>query len=334
MPSWSRVVLDGDPRLCWIHVIDHWKPNRSGASRLARWRRYRGTRRRALREIRAVGYDVAIDLYGYFPNMAFALSRSMIPVRLGFASGGFGSLYTHAFPWSDDRRQVGERQVGLVSMLSSSNEEVPPIGYVLPETPHARTAADRVATILLKRRLERGAYIVIHPGTGDVHREWPVAEWRRLARQLVAEGHRVVLTGRGAREASVLEEIGSGIDDATNLCDALDWHDLVEVVRHARIVISVETATAHVAAAVGTPCVALWSDTLNAQYWRPLGSYVTLVTASSHDRVSPADQELAPMSNVRAISPRDVLGAVHDMLAATARGVVSARPEPKAQGVR
>ena len=336
MPSWSRVVLEGDPRLRWIHVIDHWKPSRSGGGRLARWRQYNATRRRALREIRAVGYDVAVDLYGYFPNMAFTLSQSMIPVRLGFASGGLGPLYTHAFPWGDDLRQVGERQVELVSMLASSGGAVRPIRYALPETSHGRAASGHVAAILLERKLERGAYIVIHPGTGAARREWAVAEWRNLAHQLAAEGHRLVFTGRGVREASVLKEITSGVVGATNLCDALDWHELVEVIRHARLVISVETATAHVAAAVDTPCVALWTNTINGQFWRPVGSHVTLVMAPSTARAlstAEAPAFTANMLTVRDIAPREVLDAVHDMLAATARGA-SAGAELKAQGVR
>lgn len=319
LPSWSRIVLEGDPRLRWIHTVDHWKSNRTSASRLARWRRYRATRREALREIRDVHYDAALDLYGYFPNMALLLSRSGIPVRLGFTSGGFGPLYTHASPWTDDLRHVAQRQVELAATLAG-DPELPAVSrYSLLAAERDHRAGERVDALLRKQQLVKGAYVVLHAGTGAVEREWPAAQWRELSARLVAEGLQLVFTGRGERENALIHEVAEGIPGVLSLGDQLDWPEFVQVIRGARLVITVETAAAHVAAAVGTPCLAIWSGITSSRHWGPLGKRTILLTHPVPCGPCFRNYGCEAMTCVRSVSPDGVMTAVHSLFGEQAR---------------
>ena len=66
--SWSRQILLNHPLLDHLHTVDHWKLNRSRASLREKVLHYMRTSDIAGIEIKNIGYDVAIDLYPYFPN--------------------------------------------------------------------------------------------------------------------------------------------------------------------------------------------------------------------------------------------------------------------------
>jgi ADP-heptose:LPS heptosyltransferase len=234
---------------------------------VAKWRRYRATRRAALREIRAVGYDAAIDLYEYFPNAAALLWRADIPMRIGFTSAGFSALYTDPVPWSDARAHTVDRQSALLGRLAPGAATVRP-RYELSPTP--ADAARRVDALLAQERLQPRGYVVVHIGAGSPEKAWPSAHWRAVTAQLAQQGERLVFTGRGDAEHDSIRAVTRGLPACVDLCDRLAWSDYVQVIRLARQVLTVDTAAGHVAAAVGTPSVTVWSGIGSATHWRPL----------------------------------------------------------------
>jgi ADP-heptose:LPS heptosyltransferase len=311
LPSWARAVFDGDDRVRWIHEIDHWKPNRSGGSFTTRWRRYRRTRRQAIKEIQLVGYDAAVDLYAYYPNMATLLWRAGVPVRVGLTSGGFGGLYTHRVDWLDDRRHLAEHQRDLVRLLAPEHPDEPPLRYTLPTD---TTAAKRVKTLLASTGADAGDCVLVHIGSGSDRRKWSTESWVALAKALEARGRRLVFTGRGEQEAAAVRSIAARLSRPIDLCDRLDWREFVEAIRGARLVITVETAAAHVAAAVGTPCVAIWSGITSRDQWRPLGDAVVLISREVPCAPCFRSRGCAAMSCVRDLTVIDVLAGVERQL--------------------
>jgi ADP-heptose:LPS heptosyltransferase len=276
--SWARAAVEGHPQLRWIHTVDHWKMNRSGASLARRLVQDRSSRERALREIRAVAYDAAVDLYMYYPNMAGLLWRAGIPVRIGYTSGGYGALYTHRVEWRDDDHHTAEQHRRLLTELAPSLASTSIAGYSLPPVPGAARA--RAEAIMRESGIEPGGYVVIHMGAGSPIREWPLESWRRLSHQLVADGHRVVLTGSGAVQERAIAEVANGQPGCVDLGGRLGWHEFVHVLGCARLVICVETVASHIAAAVGTPCLALWTGITRLSHWRPMGDHATVLTGA------------------------------------------------------
>jgi ADP-heptose:LPS heptosyltransferase len=310
--SWARPAVEGHPDLRWIHTLDHWKLNRTAGSLAAKWVRYRDTRHRAVREIRAVGYDAAVDLYMLYPNMAWLLWRAGIPVRIGYTSGGYGPLYTHALGWSDAERHTAEQQASLLRVLAPGKTETRASRYHLPPIP---TAARRSAqNVLRDAGFVPGEYIVFHMGSGSAIREWPREKWRQLAQRLTADGHRLAFTGTGVDQEQQVAEVMHGLLGCVNLSGRLGWQEFVHVLSCAKLVVSVETVAAHVAAAVGTPCVALWTGMTRLAYWRPLGSQVTVLTHPVSCAPCFRSRGCETMACVRDIEVDSVLQAVRPNL--------------------
>jgi len=77
--------------------------------------------------------------------------------------------------------------------------------------------------------------------------------------------------------AALTRSLMDGLPGCVDLCDQLDWAELVQLVRLARRVISLDTAVAHVAGAVGTPAATLWTSPSSPTHWRPLGTRSVIV---------------------------------------------------------
>jgi ADP-heptose:LPS heptosyltransferase len=306
--SWAAPALRGHPHLRWSHTIDHWHTNRSAEARPAKWRRYRRSRRRALEEIRAVGYDAAVDLYSFYPNVAGLLWRAGIPVRAGFTSGGYGPLYTHRLDWAHVGRHTAEQHVALLRTLFPRLGERAELRYDLPPVPAEARA--RVAALLSTEGIAAGEYVVLHMGTGASLREWPRESWRQLARALVGEGYRLVFTGVGAAEREAVRAVTDGLTEYTDLCDRLDWEGFREVLASAQLLVCGETAAMHVAAGMGIPCVVTMTGTAGPAQWRPLGSSSSVLV--NPVPCVPCFQKLgcATMACVRGIGVNTVLEAV------------------------
>jgi ADP-heptose:LPS heptosyltransferase len=266
-PSWNAAVFEGHPFVRRVHCVDHWKVNRAPLSRAAKIARYVSMARAAASEISNAKYDVAIDSYPFFPNMAGVLWRAGIPIRVGYASGGFGPLYTHATEWVDDREHIAEKQRRLTRLVTRERTLAAEPAYRLaPDTP----AVEHSLNELLDRNDTRPV-VLLHAGAGSVQKDWPLEHWTRLAAELVNDGSvRVLLTGAGARDASIARQIAQTISSVESLVDQLSWSEFVGVVRRAALVVSGDTSAAHVAAACGTPHVALFTGINDASEFRPL----------------------------------------------------------------
>jgi ADP-heptose:LPS heptosyltransferase len=109
-----------------------------------------------------------------------------------------------------------------------------------------------------------GPFVVVHPGASVPARAWSPERSAALVRAL-ARNRRVVVTG-GADER-VLTAFVAG-HDAVDLGGRLDLAELTAVLDAADAVVVGNTGPAHLAAAVGTPVVSLFSP---AERWRPYG---------------------------------------------------------------
>ncbi len=111
-----------------------------------------------------------------------------------------------------------------------------------------------------------GPYVVVHPGASVPSRQ-PSAAWSAaLVSALARAGHRVLVTGGPAERALTAEVAGT---DGTDLGGATDLAGLAALLRGASCVVVGNTGPAHLAAAVRTPVVSLFSPVVPAERWRP-----------------------------------------------------------------
>ncbi len=113
-------------------------------------------------------------------------------------------------------------------------------------------------------------YIVLHPGAAVPARQWPVTGFAGAARLLTEQGRRVVVTG-GSDERLLTRAVVREAPGAVDLAGACTLPQLAGVLAGASVVIVGNTGPAHLAAAVGTPIVSLFSPVVPAERWRPYG---------------------------------------------------------------
>jgi ADP-heptose:LPS heptosyltransferase len=260
--------------------------------------------RTAASEISNAKYDLAIDSYPFFPNMAGVLWRAGIPVRIGYASGGFGPLYTHAAEWVDDREHIAEKQRRLTRLVTRARAlAAEPAYHLAPDT----VAIERRLSELLRQNDTR-PIVLLHAGAGSVQKDWPLEHWTRLAAELVNDrSARVLLTGAGARDASIAREIAHNVSSVESLVDQLSWSEFVGVVRRAALVVSGDTSAAHVAAACGTPHVALFTGINDTAEFRPLSERGAILMHPVPCAPCFRGEGCATMACIRQIAPDHVL---------------------------
>ena len=101
--------------------------------------------------------------------------------------------------------------------------------------------------------------VLVHPGAAYASRRWPAERWAAVARALSAAGERVLVTGSAAERPLALEVAQrAGLPADAVLAGATGLLELVSLVAAARLLLSGDTGTAHVATAVGTPSVVLF----------------------------------------------------------------------------
>jgi ADP-heptose:LPS heptosyltransferase len=187
----------------------------------------------------------------------------------------------------------------FASLLTALGIEGPTREYVLPPSPAARERIDGflASSDLVGRRL-----VLMHPGTSErgAGKRWPPERFAALAARVAAVcGAAVRVTwGPGERDLadSVAAAAGSGVQSAPETGSLLE---LAELLRRAAAFVSADTGPMHLAAACGTPCVALFGPKDPAIY-RPYGEGHTVL----HHRDRPGEP------GILRITVEDVLSAV------------------------
>jgi heptosyltransferase-3 len=136
--------------------------------------------------------------------------------------------------------------------------------------PTAGWGAPEVASALgFEPRAE--PFAVIHPSPRWRYKQWTADGWRALIDALQARQLRVVVTGGpGTEERDYIDSVLQGVEavKVTRRDGRLSFAQTADVLRLASLYIGPDTATTHLAAACGTPVVALYGPT-DPAIWGP-----------------------------------------------------------------
>ncbi len=102
--------------------------------------------------------------------------------------------------------------------------------------------------------------ILFFHGTTWDNKAYPTTQWRGLAQQLTASGYQVVIPQHGEAEKQVATTIAAGLNAAIVLPEQR-LSELIDQLKTARAVVSVDTGLAHLAVYLGVPTVMLFGPT-------------------------------------------------------------------------
>jgi heptosyltransferase III len=115
----------------------------------------------------------------------------------------------------------------------------------------------------------RRPYAVVHVAPKFRYKQWTGQGWRELAAGLSERGLAVVATGGAdADERRYLDAVWAGRPEVERRDGALGWPELTATICDAAVFIGPDTAVTHLAAATGTPTVALFGPT-DPRLWGP-----------------------------------------------------------------
>ncbi len=206
-------------------------------------------------DLQARPFDQAIIFTSYHQSplpLALLLRLAGLKTIAAISDDYPGSLLDVRHRVSDDLHEV-ERNLSLVATL----------GYRLPTGDDGRLRLRR-ATI----RPSEIPFIVVHPGATAPARTWPASHYAALVRRLVEAGKQVVVTG-GPDEEALTREVAAEERRVRNLGGRISFALLADVLAGADVLVAGNTGPAHLAAAVGTPVVSLFSPVVPAIRWRP-----------------------------------------------------------------
>ena len=111
-------------------------------------------------------------------------------------------------------------------------------------------------------------FVVVHPGASVPSRALQAGHARRIVAALLQDGWGVAVTG-GVAEADLGRQAAA--PRAVDLSGRTSLAQLAAILRRAECLVAGNTGPAHLAAAVGTPVVSLFSPVVPVERWQPYG---------------------------------------------------------------
>jgi ADP-heptose:LPS heptosyltransferase len=180
----------------------------------------------------------------------------------------------------------------------------------LPQSAHEKADALRRSCKIMR------PYIILHPGSARQEKLWEATRWAEVIDYFDQNnGIDFVLTSGPSRDeqkhiAAIKSKARQNVIDLSGKTDLLT---LAALISRARLLVTVDSAPVHLAAATLTPQVILFGPT-NPFHWRPRESPAVILQGKSVKPVtefSPV-QPRVPMSH---ISTEAVIGAMDSLLA-------------------
>lgn len=273
---------------------------------------------RAARDIRRRRYDAAVVVHPAGAD-ALAIWLARVPVRVGNGYRGYSFLFNrpvffHRHP--SDRHETEYNILYLRGFGVAPPREVSPPRLTVNEGD-----ISRARRVLADAGVPAGDYVVVHPGCGGSSLNWSPQRYRAFVTELArTTGLPVVVTG-SANEADLAAFVaGEGVG-RYNVAGKTDYGALLAILAGAKLFISGNTGPMHLAAAVGTSTVSLFSPLRSGspRRWGPRGN--------AHEVIQPAGVacERCPgrrcerYNCMEAITLEEVLAAARRLLAAKRR---------------
>jgi ADP-heptose:LPS heptosyltransferase len=233
---------------------------------------------RALAALCARVRQFGADMVVYLGSERNSLAR-ILRDRLFFLLAGTTRFVAHV---SDSVSWYGALKTGdairpyevdrLLQIARGAGAAAP--GRVRFDLPLGDAVRTRIDRLLSQHGLDAATRLVaICPGSAQPAKRWPVDRFDAIARRLLDEPGTAIIVIGGEHEAAIGRELGAGWPRRRwwNAASTLSVLETAELARRCALYVGNDTGAMHVAAAVGTRCVAVFSAHGPAQQWHPYG---------------------------------------------------------------
>jgi heptosyltransferase-2 len=264
--------------------------------------------------LRALRLDAALIPHRSFRSALIAWLAG-VPVRVGFDESGGRFLLNRTVRYGARAHEV-ERVAGLAEGIGIE----PPADGVSFELETPEGAEEELSKQLERRGVGPGdRLVVVAPGSRWATKRWPGRKFAAAGDALAERlGATVALVG-SAQDAAECSEVEARMASrAVNLCGVLSLGQTVALAGRAALLLSNDSAAAHIGAGAGAPVVTVFGPTVPAQGFAPYSDRARVVGADipcrpcgSHGGERCRRGDLACME---AVSVDDIVAAADELL--------------------
>jgi lipopolysaccharide heptosyltransferase I len=210
--------------------------------------------RRFLRRMRREEFDIAIDLQGLWRS-GWMCGATGARLRIGLESAREGAWWFYNATVDDCAIDSAALRYWTVAQAFGVGHLSPAFPLDLSEAERA-WARGRLAGLCRPR-------LAISPGARWVTKRWPAPQFAAVAGQSLGLGVRSVVLVGGPDDRSTASQIVGQIPQAStlDLCGQTTLRELAAILEQCDVLLTNDSGPMHLAAAVGTRCVAIFTCT-------------------------------------------------------------------------
>jgi len=250
--TWAKPAIDRLPELSQIETLEF--PGFTRQPKAGALAPYQLAWQTAAK-LRQTGYDAALILRPDHWWGAMLAYLAGIPRIIGFDVPDVRSFLTERIP--STRQHSVEMSLALASVITGQPLKSAEAHMHYPVTDDDRAQIDALLTEL--GAVKNQPIVCIHPGSGTQTKQWETSRWARVGDTLAERlGAFVVFTGSPS-EVELCLAASQNMTSAHGIAAGkTSVGGLAALLARARVVLGADSGPLHLAAAVGTPTVALF----------------------------------------------------------------------------
>ena len=208
-----------------------------------------------IRRLRRAKFDAVIDFQGLFRTASLAwLSGCKKRYGMSKARELAPLFYTHKITQTQGCIHMVDYYLKIIQTAGASQLDVE---FVLPHHPEA---ADSVGRLLASHDIAPDNYAVFVPGSAHKDKRWPIERFAALADKISAKFGLSLIAVGSSNESSLVERLKTLANvPIANFAGRTSLSELIALLKSARLVVSNDTGPGHIAAALSTPLVLMFS---------------------------------------------------------------------------
>lgn len=262
--DWAAAIVEDHPGIHQAFYISHADANRSEEARFKKRQKYEQQAREVISQLKVTSYDAIFFLNSYEPSFISLFKGFGCPL-IGLISAGAGPLLSFKGNGS------GVHEVNIqASLLAPWIDDVKRVDQYRPWLKMIKISDQLKNELGLTK-----SYVVIHPGSGNPAKEWPVDHWTQVIRALAHYDVNIVITGHGEREKTQANLLAN--ERSINLVGKLHFDQFIGVLEGAQAVLCVDSVAGHIAAAYDKNVLMVANGLSKLERWHPLGGKIILL---------------------------------------------------------
>jgi lipopolysaccharide heptosyltransferase II len=225
-----------------------------------------------IKKVRSNKFDLWIELPVNLISLKIAL-RNIVFAKISGARNAFGFKISTTKLWSKEQsiyRKFPKEVDRLLQILQKQNIYAKEILFDLPISEIDR---QKVKLLFKKYNIDGTLPIIaMSPGGKRISNHWPTKRFIKVGQIWIENGANILVLG-GNKDHDLAQKIVNAIGSASyNLAGETTLLQSAELLKRCCMLLTNDTGTMHLAAAVGTPCVVIFSARDFPGKWIPWGN--------------------------------------------------------------